>query len=104
MIYKFVKWEVPELSTLKKETVYLIHEKLEQGKKLNRTEKNTLSEMLENQSYKTEIHLRGYAFNFRKYLTKFYLEQYGTVYIMYAIDKTALRHATCGRITNIVEA
>lgn len=103
MIYKFVKWEIPELSKLKKEVVYKLHEKLEKGKKLNRTEANTLSIMLENQSYKVEIHLQGYAFNFREYLKKFYVEQYGQVYIRYAIDKTAVRNAVYGVINNITE-
>ena len=103
MIYKFVKWEIPELSKLKKEIVYKLHDKLEKGKKLNRTEANTLSVMLENQSYKTEIHLHGYAFNFMEYLKKFYVESYGSVSIHYAVDKTALRYAFYGRINNITE-
>lgn len=103
MIYKFVKWEVPELLNLKNEVVYKLYSKLEKGKKLNRTEANTLSIMLEQQGYKTGLHLGGYCFIFRDYLKKFYVEQYQSVSIHYAIDKTALRNSITGRIKNIQE-
>lgn len=40
---KFVKWDVPELATLKDSKVYRLRERLNDGDKLTREEKNWIT-------------------------------------------------------------
>ena len=43
---KFANWEVPELSALQDSKAYQLREHLNKGGKLNRTEKNWLTEAI----------------------------------------------------------
>jgi hypothetical protein len=47
--------------------------------------------------------LMGWAFDFRPFLRRFVYKQYGQWWELYAPDKTMVRKAVHGRITEIVE-
>ncbi len=47
--------------------------------------------------------LRGWEFNFRPYMKRFVVRQYGTWQEYYAPNKTALRNSIYGEIQKIVE-
>ena len=72
---KFVQWDVPELEKLKDSKVYKLRERLDNGGKLSRSEKNWLTRS----------------------------QQYGHVAEYYAVDKTSLRSVLYGRIEDIIE-
>lgn len=48
---KFVNGEVPELSALQNSKVYQLREHLNKGEKLNRAEKNWITDAINNNSY-----------------------------------------------------
>ena len=83
MATKFVEWEVPELDTQQDSKVYRLRNKLNNGGKMNREEKDWLTQNV----------------NFNTYLVC----QYGRWSEYQAADKTALRNVIYGRIDNIVE-
>ena len=86
---KFVQWDVPELDGLKDSKVYRLRERLNNGDKLTREEKNWLTRNVwECCRFRRGIALGGYLFDLTEY---------------YAIDKTALRSMLYGRIEVIVE-
>lgn len=104
MIYKFVKWEVPELDTLKDSKVFKLHELLTNGVKINQAHKDELYEMFRSSMTGGAIaKLGGYAFDFTKWTHLYYVEQYGSVYKRYAFNKTSIRKCEHGRLTRIVE-
>ena len=84
---KFVQWDVPELDGLKDSKVYRLRERLNNGDKLTREEKNWLTRNV------------WECCRFRRGIVK----QYGHITEYYAIDKTALRSMLYGRIEVIVE-
>lgn len=101
---KFVKWEVPELDSLKGLMVYTLREKVNAGGDLNREEKNWITEKVNHNSYfKSAIPLLGYRFDFSDILKVFVVKQYGHYQEYRAIDKTSLRAMLYGRIENIIE-
>jgi len=101
---KFVKWEVPELDTLKGSKVYQLREKLNAGEKLNREEKNWIAENVNRNSYfKSAIPLSGYRFDFSEILKTYVVKQYGSYQEYKAIDKTSVRAMLYGRIDKIIE-
>lgn len=101
---KFVKWDVPELHTLKGSKVYAIREKLNAGEKLSREEKNWVAENVNNNTYfKNAIPLGGYRFDFSEILKTYVVKQYGSYQEYRAIDKTSLRAMLYGRIDKIIE-
>lgn len=58
---KFVKWDVPELMTLQDSRVYKLRERLNNGGKLNREEKNWITRNVRESVYfKRGIALSGY--------------------------------------------
>ena len=101
---KFVKWDVPELETLKGSKVYLLREKVNAGENLSREEKNWIAENVNHNSYfKNAIPLQGYRFDFSEILKTYVVKQYGTYQEYRAIDKTSLRAMLYGRIDKIIE-
>lgn len=62
---KFVQWDVPELEKLKDSKVYKLRERLDNGDKLSREEKNWLTRNVkECCHFKRGIALMGYRFDF----------------------------------------
>ncbi|WP_085536592.1 molybdenum ABC transporter ATP-binding protein [Massilibacteroides vaginae] len=101
---KFVKWEVPELNTLKNSKAYLLREKLNTGNKLTREEKNWITEKVNHNTYfKSAIPLQGYRFDFSDILKTYVVKQYGQYQEYKAIDRTSLRAMIYGRINKIIE-
>ena len=101
---KFVSWEVPKLEALADSKVYQLREKLNNGEKLCRADKNWITEKVNQNTYfKSAIPLRGYRFNFADVLKKYVVKQYGYYHEYRAIDKTSLRATILGRIERIIE-
>ncbi len=101
---KFVKWDVPELNTLKNSKTYLLREKLNIGEKLTREEKNWVTEKVNHNTYfKSAIPLQGYRFDFSDILKTYVVKQYGQYQEYKAIDRTSLRAMIYGRIDKIIE-
>ena len=102
--WKFVKWDVKPLSTLRNSKVYLLRAKLNQGQKMSREEKNWLAQAVNTNTYfRTAVPLIGYCFDFIDVLKKYVVNQYGQWSEYYAPDKTSLRAYLYGRINQIVE-
>jgi hypothetical protein len=103
MIRKFVTHDIAPLATYANTTMYKLHEKLEKEEALTREEKDKLFFFgSDGPVYK---HM-GYAYNFRQWLKKFYVEDiYGHISKAYAYDRTALRRGWPGPgIFNIADA
>lgn len=101
---KFVQWDVPELIELKDSKVYKLRERLDNGVKLSREEKNWLTRnVVECCYFKRSIALMGYCFDFSDVLKRYFVKQHGQIAEYYAIDKTALRSVLYGRIEDIIE-
>lgn len=101
---KFVQWDVPELEKLKDSKVYKLRERLDNGDKLSREEKNWLTRNVKECCYfKRGIALMGYRFDFSDVLKRYFVKQHGHIAEYYAIDKTALRSVLYGRIEDIIE-
>ena len=102
--FKFVKWDVPELATLKDSKVYRLRECINNGGKLTRADKNWITAQVRECNYFSKgIALGGYCFDFSDVLKRYFVKQYGSVAEYYAIDKTSLRTMLYGRIQDIVE-
>lgn len=102
--YKFVKWDVPVLGTLKQSKAYLLKEKVNAGEKLSRDDKNWITEKVNNNAYfKNAIPLGGYCFDFSEVLQTYIVKQYGSYQEYKATDKTSLRAILYGRIEKIIE-
>ena len=107
--YKFVEWDVPEVSTLKNSTESKLYNKaVVKHKPLSRAEKNQLTEMVRHSSYsKTGVALQGWIFPFDSVLKKFFVQnKYGNIEEVYAPDKSSIRDTNVGRgnpIKTIVE-
>lgn len=77
---KFVQWDVPELEKLKDSKVYKLRERLDNGGKLSRSEKNWLTRSLQECChFKGGIALMGYCFDFSDVLKRYFVKQYGHV-------------------------
>lgn len=101
---KFVKWDVPELETLKNSKVYGLRKKLNNNEKLSREEKNWIAhEVNHNAYFKNAIPLMGYKFDFSDVLNMYVVKQYGHYQEYKAIDKTSLRTTLSGKIERIIE-
>ena len=104
MATKFVEWEVPELDTLQDSKVYRLRHKLNNGGKMNREEKDWLTEKVNSNTYfKSAVPLQGWRFDFSDILRTYIVKQYGHWAEYKATDKTALRNFLYGRIDSIVE-
>lgn len=101
---QFVQWEVQPLENLNGSRVYQLREKLNNGHKMDRTEKDWLAENVRNNTYfRTAVPLMGYRFDFSDVLSKFLVNQYGQWSEYYAPDKTSLRNTLYGTVNQIVE-
>ena len=101
---KFVRWEVPELTLLQDSRVYRLREHLNCGGKLNREDKNWITQNVRECTYfRQGIALNGYHLDFSDVLKRYFVKQYGQIAEYYAVDKTALRSVLYGRIEDIVE-
>ena len=101
---KFANWEVPELSALQDSKAYQLREHLNKGGKLNRLEKNWLTEAINGNAYfRRGIPLRGWRFDFTDVVHLYWVKQFGQISEYYAVDKTALRSILHGRIDKIIE-
>lgn len=101
---KFVKWDIPELDTLKSAKVYQLREKVNAGEKLSREEKDWITQNVNRNSYfKSAIPLSGYRFDFSEILKTYIVKQYGSYQEYNAVDKTSLRAMIYGRIDKIIE-
>jgi hypothetical protein len=98
--YKFVKWDVKPLETLKSSDEYILADKMSKGDKLTKAEEGALIRITK--GFQSYADLGGWRFTF-PYLKTFYYEQYGQVYKGYALNKTCLRKAIYGRIDSITE-
>ena len=104
MATKFVAWEVPTLEALKGSKVYTLREKLNNGGRMNREEKDWLTEKAcRNSCLKSAVPLQGWKFDFSDILRTYIVKQYGHWTEYKATDKTGLRRYLYGRIDNIVE-
>jgi len=102
--HKFVSWEVPELSRLTGSKVYQLREKLNNGEKLCREEKNWITDGVNRNGYfKSAIPLHGYRFNFADVLKTYIVKQHGHYQEYKAVDKTSLRAIIYGCIERIIE-
>ena len=101
---KFVHWDVCSLDTLKNSRVYNLRQRLNNGEKMNREDKNWLAENLRNNAYfRTAVPLSGYRFDFSDVIRKYLVNQYGSWQEYYAPDKTSLRNTLTGTIYHIIE-
>lgn len=101
---KFVSWEVPALEALKDCKAYKLRERLNNGGKLNRSEKNWLTEAINHNAYfRRCVPVQGWAFDFTDAVHLYWVKQYGQIAEYYAIDKTALRNMLFGKIEQIIE-
>ena len=101
---KFVSWETPELVSLTGSKVYQLREKLNNGEKLCREEKNWITKGVNhNTFFKGAIPLHGYRFDFADVLKTYIVKQYGHYQEYKAVDKTSLRAMIYGHIDRIIE-
>ena len=101
---KFVEWEVPALASLKECKAYILRERLNNGEKLNRTDKNWLTEAVNHNVYfKQSVPVLGWRFCFADALRNYWVKQYGQIAEYWATDKTALRSILFGKVEQIVE-
>ena len=101
---KFVKWDIPELTTLQDSKIYRLRVHINNGGKLNRENKNWITREVNNCLYfKQGIALMGYRFDFSDILKRYIVKQYGNICEYYAVDKMALRSMLHGKIEYIVE-
>ncbi len=92
--YKFVKWDIDPLEKLKETEVYKMREKVLAGKTLTRKEKDSLYEMLKDNSYsRIGVPLQGWMFDFSNILKSYFVE-YNGGYICRtcAPDKMSIRN------------
>lgn len=101
---KFVEWEVQALASLKECKAYILRERLNNGEKLNRADKNWLTEAVNHNAYfKQSVPVLGWRFCFADALRHYWVKQYGQIAEYWAADKTALRSILFGRVEQIVE-
>jgi len=101
---KFAHHDVPKLETLKSSMVYQLREKLNNGGKLTRAEKNWLTKELNlNASCKRAILLGGYRFDFKDVLKIYVVKQYGGWTEYNAPDRMSLRILLQGKVHKIQE-
>ncbi|WP_205410239.1 molybdenum ABC transporter ATP-binding protein [Aquimarina longa] len=102
--YKFVKWEVSPLGTLKNAKAYILKKKVINSLPLSKEEKDWLvRQLISNIYFNKAIPLMGYAFDFSIILKTYLVKQHDSWHEYYAPNKTSLRNNLYGRIQKIVE-
>ena len=94
MIYKFVSWEIDPLENLKGTKVFEIYNKLQNGEKLTREEKDYIFSNLQNNAYsRTGVPVLGWMFDFSEFLKSYWVKtrNYGILEV-YAFDKTSIHN------------
>ena len=99
--FKFVSWDVQPLSNFKDTFVYKVKEKLINGKRLTREEKDRI--VSSSCFNKGLLEYGGWCFSFTPYLKTYLVKQYGGWEEYKAFDKTSLRKILYGTIQKIVE-
>ncbi len=103
-IYKFVDWEVPSIEALKDTTAMALRHRIDKGGLMTRREKDWLTDAVNtNTFFKTAVPVQGWCIPFKDVLRRFVVKQYGQWREMWAVDKTAIRNTSYGRIDEIVE-
>lgn len=104
-IEKFVEWNVPAMDALRETTAFKIREQLDNGKRLDREQKNWLTQAVNTNAYfRKAVPVMGYRVPFDDVLRRFAIKQYGgSLHEMWATDKTAIRNMVVGSIDEIVE-
>ena len=101
--YKFNRQSDTSQPVLHKAAVLM--EKINAGEALTRDEKNFITKAVNHNSFfKQSIPVAGWAFDFSEVLKRFVIKQYGQWHEVYAVDKTAIRKTTYGRIDDIIQA
>jgi len=100
---KFVSWDVPELDTLKNSKAYQLRQKLNNGEKLNRSEKNWLTRAMHGTYGKHCVCVRGWMFDFSDVCHLYWVQQAGHIAEYYAMDKTSLKTILYGKVDTIVK-
>ena len=101
---KFVTWESQPLENLQETTEYKLRVKVINGEKLNRYEKDWITENVNRNTYfRNAVPLAGWRFDFSAILKTFVVKQYDRWTEYQATDKTALRNMLYGRVDKIVE-
>lgn len=104
-VFKFV--ETPaDIESLAQNRTYVLREKLNEGGKPTREEKDFLYEQSRHSSYFSKqlvIPRGGWAFDFRDVARKFVVKTPYGLFECQAPDKTAIRNAEHGRIVYIQE-
>lgn len=100
---KFVNREVNPLDNLKNSRVYDLRQRLNNGEKMSRKDKDWLAVNLHGNCYfHSAIPLMGYRFDFSDVIHTYLVKQYDRWHEYYAPDKTSLRKAIYGRIQKII--
>lgn len=103
-IYKFVKWDVPSIEELKDAKAVKMRNHIDNGGRLTRQDKNWITEAVNHNTYfNRAVPVQGWCIPFADVLRRFIVKQYGEWREMFAVDKTAIRKNTYGRIEEIVE-
>lgn len=101
---KFAEWDVPALESLKKQRIYILREKINNGYKLSIEERIFISKAVNDNSYfKDAVPLWGWKFDFSDVLKKFVVKQYGAWREYIAVDRTAIRGMVYGKIEKIIQ-
>lgn len=103
-VFKFVPWDTKPLEALKDSLVFKMRILINSGAKLNRAQKNWITNRVNTNSYfNNAIPLQGWAFTFSDVLRKFVVKQNGQCSEYYAVDRTSLRNYLGSGIEYIVE-
>jgi len=92
-----------ELSNVIYSKIYKIATKVNEGVKLTRDEKNSLTSKINDNCFFRGggVPLMGMIFDFSKIVNLYVVKQYGSVHEYYGIDKTSLRNHIYGKIDYI---
>lgn len=102
--FKFVPWDTEPLEALKDSIVFKMRNLINSGVKLNRAQKNWITNRVNSNSYfNNAIPRQGWAFTFSDVLKRFVVKQNGQCTEYYAVDKTSLREYLGSGIEYIVE-
>ena len=101
---KFVSWDVPELDALKDSKAYQLRQRLNNGEKLNRSEKDWLTRAMHGNTYgRCCVSVMGWLFDFSDVCHLYWVQQAGHIAEYYAMDKTSLKTILYGKVDTIVK-
>lgn len=94
------------LDSLKESKVYKIKNKLINGEKITREEKDYITREIKSSLYGRNyigVSLMGWMFTFRHFMKRYIVKQYNSWYEVYGFDKTSVKFAQGKGITEIYE-